>query len=54
MHREIQGLTGDDRDDQGVRGAYSGTHGNSTVTGLTGNCRVYRDCEQGLTGVHRG
>lgn len=45
MYREIQWHTGGERGVQGVTAAYSG---------LTGHCRVYLECVQGLTGGAQG
>lgn len=45
MYREIQWHTGGERGVQGVTAAYSG---------LTGHCRLYLECVQGLTGGAQG
>lgn len=52
MYREIQQLTGGNRGVQGVTGADSGRQG--MCTGADRDCRVCRECVQGLTGGAQG
>lgn len=52
MYREIQQLTGGNRGVQGVTGDDSGREG--MCTGADRDCRVCRECVQGLTGGAQG